>query len=486
MLNEYNKKRDFKKTSEPKGDTKSQKNKTKLKSKKVTKNKEKIFVIQYHQARTKHYDLRLEYNGVLLSWAVPKGLSQNPKDKRLAVMVEDHPLDYANFEGVIPKGNYGAGSVEIFDSGSYEPLSSFSTGLKKGHLKFLLNGEKLKGGWSLVKIDDKNWLAIKEDDQFATTNPKQLKNKKNPFDKCDVALATLTDKIPKGKQWLFEIKYDGYRMLSFVNNGKVKLSSRNDKDYTKKFNDIVESLKQLNEYSFVLDGEIVSFDKNGKSDFGLLQNNIKHQNSDFYYVIFDILALNGVDLRKKPLFERKEILERLLANAPNNLIYSKHIVNNGAKFFKLAKDKNLEGIVAKKIDSQYVGKRTTDWLKIKCYLRQEFVIAGYTKTEKNKYLSAILVGYYKNKKLIFVGKVGTGFTEEQKIELSNKFKKYERATCSFDEIPNKKNVIWLKPELVAEIQYAELTKSAVLRQPSFIGLRKDKDPTSIVLEQSKD
>lgn len=494
MLKEYNKKRNFKNTTEPKGEVKTSKKSTSTKTNKTptgikkqtnNKSKQKIFVVQYHQARAKHYDLRLEHKGVLLSWAVPKGLSQNPKDKRLAVMVEDHPIDYATFEGVIPKGNYGAGTVEIFDSGQYEQLKSFDAGLKKGQLKFALNGEKLKGAWSLVKIDSKNWLVIKENDQFAVAKKQNTKKIKNPFDKCEVELATLSKTIPKGNNWLFEIKYDGYRIVSFVQNGKVKLVSRNNKDYTKKFANIVESLKKIEQDAFIVDGEIVVFDQNGKSDFGLLQQNIKQQNSDFYYVIFDILALNGKDLRKQTLNERKKVLERIVAKASNNLVFSNYIVGKGTQSFNFAKKHNLEGIIAKKTDSEYIGKRTDDWLKIKCYLRQEFVIAGYTKTNKNKYVSAILVGYYDKNNLIYVGKVGTGFTEEQKIEISKKFKSLERKTCPFAEISNNKNAIWLKPELVAEIQFAEITKSGVLRQPSFIGLRKDKDPKNVVLEKAK-
>ncbi|MBR4003512.1 MAG: DNA ligase, partial [Clostridia bacterium] len=341
-LKEYNKKRNFNSTNEPQGKTKP------------TNTSELRFVIQYHQARAKHYDFRLEYDGVLLSWAVPKGLSLNPKDKRLAVHVEDHPIDYINFEGIIPKGNYGAGSVEIFDCGNYSPTIDFNKGLKKGHLKFVLNGEKLKGEWSLVKIDEKNWLIIKSEDEFAETKPKRkAKAIKNPFNKCEVQLATLSKSIPTSNDWLFEIKYDGYRILSFVENGKVKMLTRNNMDYTKKFQSIAKSLKKINQTAFIVDGEMVSFDKNGKSDFGLLQQNIKTGNNNFHYVIFDILSLNGEDLREIPLIERKKELEKLLVKADNNLIYSSHILGKGKESFKLAKEKQLEGIIAKKVDSAY-------------------------------------------------------------------------------------------------------------------------------------
>jgi len=465
-LKEYNKKRNFNKTNEPKGIKKP--------------SKTYKFVIQYHQARAKHYDFRLEYNGVLLSWAIPKGLSINPKDKRLAVQVEDHPLDYINFEGIIPKGNYGAGSVEIFDQGNYSPLDDFDYGLKKGHIKFLLNGEKYKGGWSLIRTDNTNWLIVKSVDQYAGIE--KIRNTKLPFTQCSVQLATLSKNIPEGPNWLFEIKYDGYRIVSYVEKQSVRMLTRNNIDYTKKFTDICNSLKKLDQDSFVVDGEIISLDQNGKSDFGLLQQNIKSGNNKFYYVLFDLLALNGDDLRGLSLLERKEKLELLLAKSDNNLIFSNHVINQGKECFNLAKEKRLEGIIAKKVYSKYSGKRNDDWLKIKCYLRQEFVIGGFTTSEKNEYLSAILVGYYDNDDLIFIGKVGTGFNENDKKFLNNKFKKYLAKESPFANNVKLNNIKWLKPELIAEIQYAELTKDHLLRQPSYIGLRQDKNPKDVNLE----
>lgn len=464
-LKEYNRKRDFNSTNEPKGKTKQRGSKK--------------FVIQYHKARANHYDFRLEYKGVLLSWAVPKGLSLNPKDKHLAVMVEDHPIEYINFEGIIPKGNYGAGTVDIFDSGEYQ-AEDLDKGLKKGHIKIILNGEKLKGGWSLVKTNDNNWLIIKTNDKFCQrTNRKNII--KNPFTNCPIQLATLSSNLPKGKGWVYEIKYDGYRILSFVENGKVKMLSRNGIDYTKKFNKLVAGLKSIEEKAFVVDGEVVVFDKDGKSDFGLLQNNIKNGKNNMYYVIFDLLSLNGEDLRDFPLVERKAKLERLLYKSDKCLMYSKHF-DKGKESFEFAKKNNLEGIVAKRLSSKYEGKRNKDWLKIKCYLRQEFVIAGFTTSTKNTILSALLLGYYRNEKLIYVGKVGTGLSEADKKELSVKFKTLTRKSCPFNEEVNEKNVTWLTPKLVAEIQYAELTKEKVLRQPSFIGLRKDKTAKEVTLE----
>ncbi len=465
-LKEYNKKRDFKATTEPKGKTKS--------------TSAKKFVIQYHEARAKHYDFRLEHKGVLLSWAVPKGLSKNPNVKRLAVMVEDHPIDYMNFEGVIPKGNYGAGTVEIFDKGDFLPIEDVSKGLKKGHIKIVLNGEKLKGAWSLIKTKGDQWLIIKIDDEYATLKEK-IKKTNLPFKACSVQLASMSKSIPKGKDWVFEIKYDGYRMLSFVEKGKVKILSRNGIDYSKKFEKICNALQKIDQDSFVIDGEIVSFDKKGRSDFGLLQESIKHKNHDLFYVIFDLLSLNGEDLRKKTLLERKEKLERLLFKADRSLIFSSH-VDKGKETFEFAKKNNLEGIIAKNINSIYSGTRNEDWLKIKCYYRQEFVIAGYTTTEKNELLSALLLGFYDKNKLIYVGKVGTGFSDRLSKELNSKFQKHIRKNCPFDEKINEKNVTWLTPFFVAEVQFAELTKEKLLRQASFIGLREDKKAKDVVLE----
>lgn len=464
-LTEYNKKRNFNKTSEPKGSVKSRKSNR--------------FVIQYHQARAKHYDFRLEYGGVLISWAVPKGLSTNPKDKRLAVMVEDHPVDYITFEGIIPKGNYGAGTVEIYDKGNYMPLEDMNKGLKKGHLKIVLNGEKLKGTWSLIRTNNNNWLVVKSEDEYVDeTKPKSTKL---PFRTCSTQLAILTDKIPKGKDWAFEIKYDGYRILSFVENGKVKMVTRNGVDYTSKFKNIIPSLKKLDAQNFVLDGEVVAFDENGRSDFGLLQNSIKQSKNNLKYVIFDLIAFNGEDLRDLPLSQRKAKLERLLFKYEDTLIYSQH-VNMGKQSFEFAKKNNLEGIMAKSLNSTYTGKRTHDWLKIKCYNRQEFVIAGYTSTEKNSLISALHLGYYSGKSLKYVGKVGTGFNDKDRKELHKLFQKQIRKTCPFSPKISEKNTTWLTPTFVAEIQYAELTKDGVLRQPSFIALRQDKSAKDVTLE----
>ncbi len=560
-LKKYNQKRNFNSTNEPKGEIKLNKNK-KISNKNIKNSKnnalkenfnknlikktKNIFVIQHHFARREHFDFRIEHNGVLLSWAVPKGLSANPADKRLAVMVEDHPLEYANFEGVIPAGNYGAGTVEIYDFGSYTPCYDVDFGLKKGHIKIILNGKIFNGEYSLIKMDDKNWLIKKSDLQAENLNEKIIKNSnknqkiiknlnkviakkldhqvsvaissaknnknssknknviarsvsdvaisstknnknssKNPFNKCDVQLCTLTNKIPSGKNWAFEIKYDGYRILTFKQNEKINLITRNGQDYTQKLPTIAESLKFF-KHNFVLDGEVVSFDEAGRSDFGLLQQNLKLNPEQTQYVVFDLLALNGKDLRSTPLLKRKEMLKNLLINSPNNLIFSQHVLGEGSKCFTFAKQHNLEGIVAKEINSTYNGKRDETWLKIKCYMRQEFVICGYVTTPKNPVLSALILAYYCNKNLIFVGKVGTGFNEADKLNLSKKLNKIKAQNCPLITNPLKKeNVVWVKPKLVAEIQFAELTKENILRQPSFIALREDKSAKDVVLEANK-
>lgn len=459
-LEKYIKKRNFDKTSEPRGN--------------VKKTKSNRFVVQFHQARAKHYDFRLEYNGVLLSWAVPKGISENFKIKRLAVKVEDHPVDYINFEGVIPKGNYGAGTVEIFDKGKYVPLKEMEKGLKTGHIKIFLVGEKLYGAWSLIKTDGDNWLIVKiEDGIDKRCIKKQVEDSGLPFKKTEVMLATLSQKIPKTKGWLSEIKYDGYRMVTFAEKGKVQMFSRNHVSYTKKFTSVCDAVKKVEQSSFVLDGEIVSFDQKGKSDFGLLQQNIRQKKDDYYYVIFDLLALNGEDLRELPLTERKNKLERILFKADERLIYSSH-VEDAEKCFEFAKQNELEGIVMKKTQSQYQGGRSENWLKIKNNLRREFVIGGYTTSDKNSVISAILVGYYEKNSLIYVGKVGTGLDYDKKQELKKLFNKLTVKVCPFKNGVKEKNANWIKPEIVAEIKFTEFTKDGRLRQPSFVGLREDK------------
>ncbi len=523
-LKRYIEKRNFLKTPEPSGE-------------KLTKSESKlIFSVQHHVASHDHFDFRLQWGDVLVSFAVPKGPSFNPNDKRLAVHVEDHPLDYATFEGTIPKGEYGGGTVLLWDTGYFLPKQNFDKGLKKGSLKFELFGKRLKGGWTLVRLknDEKNWLLIKEKDQFAQncegiskykasvlsgktikqiTEENDLKDitkktEKNPFKSVDLQLCTLAKNVPQDDDYIFEVKYDGYRIVAFIENNDVKLFTRNHTDFSQKFPKIVEQLKLLaGKKAMVFDGEVILPDQLGRPDFQALQNHMKSGSDDVVYMIFDLLALNGKDLRDIPLWQRKEKLQSLLSkNNYQNIKFAEHFEGDGQKFFKAVEKMGLEGVVAKNKFSKYVGTRNEDWLKIKCYRRQEFVVGGYLSSEKKK-LSALLLGVYEKDKLKFVGKCGTGFDEKESEDLLSKFEKNLSKKSPFTEkdilkLVTKKSVFtvikersgsaekkvkifWLKPKFVAEIQFAELTKDGVLRQASFKGLRQDKKACDVVFETPK-
>ncbi len=498
-LDKYNKKRNFNKTSEPKGNKKNS-------------NRELIFVVQHHLARKDHYDFRLEHNGVLKSWAVPKGPSFNPKDKRLAIQVEDHPFDYKDFEGTIPQGEYGGGTVMIWDEGTYTPILDMDQGLKKGSIKFSLNGSRLKGNWALVKLhneeNENNWLLIKEKDEYTKdidgiskytksvrTNRtmKQISENKNssipsnPFDRVEVALAKLVNEVPNEKDWLYEIKYDGYRIISFIDNKKIRLVTRNHNDYTSKFNELIDPLKDISKgHSMVLDGEAVVIDDQGRSDFQALQGYLKNPNDqNLCYVIFDILAYDGEDLRDIPLIKRKQTLEKILKNSPKSLIYSTHVEGQGKACLKVAFEKNLEGIIGKKKESVYTSKRNGDWIKIKCIKGQEFVIGGYTlSTKRDTGISSLLLGVYEEDQFIYVGRAG-GFSKVDMDELESKTRKLIRKSSPFTNTPKPQNgetLNWLKPELIAEIKFAEWTSEGLLRQAKYKGLRSDKIATSVKKE----
>ena len=533
ILNEYNKKRNFDKTSEPKAKTKpepkpetlsqkskgekSKNQKSKSQKLKVKKSKDKKsdlkFVVQHHLARNDHFDFRLEWQGALLSWAVPKGPSFNPKDKRLAIQVEDHPLDYRNFEGTIPKGEYGGGTVMLWDEGTWSPLNDIKTGLKEGTIKFNLNGKRLKGNWALIKLKGKdnenNWILLKENDEFALKKNdiskfntsirtgrtmQEIENKikknmaKNPFKTLEVQLVQSVNIAPETDDWIYEIKYDGYRIIAFVENNEVKLVTRNKTDFTHYFSKIANSLIALSAgRAMILDGEIVITNKGGKTDFQLLQNHMKKSGENPSYVIFDLLALDGKDLRKQPLLERKQILENLLKNSPENISYSAHIAGNGKEIFQEICKLGLEGIVGKKSNSVYSGTRNGDWIKLKCVLRQEFVIGGYTLTgKKTSGVSSLLLGYYENEKLIYAGRSGTGMTHKISTEIEKTLKSISQKKCPFEHISGiKKNevTIYVKPIIVAEIQFAEWTQENLLRQASFKGIRSDKNPKDVIKEK---
>lgn len=498
-LYEYNNKRNFERTLEPEGQP--------------AESEEGLrFVVQHHLARRDHYDLRLEWAGVLLSWAVPKGPSYDRKDKRLAVQVEDHPLEYRSFEGTIPKGEYGAGVVMLWDEGLWESYTNVEEGLKKGELKFLLKGRRLKGKWALVRWkaisgeEKNNWLLLKEKDeyvrdtdgisQFITSirtgrtmtqieDGEEHRITRNPFQTAEVQLAKLVKTLPDGEDWLYELKYDGYRILAFVEGSSIHLITRNGKDYTKRFQEIALSLLEFAAWkSMVLDGEMVVTDASGKTDFQALQHYVSNPRGQrLTYIVFDLLALEGEDLRDKQLIDRKTILEALMRNAPKNLYYSRYIKGNGKQSFAVACELDMEGIVGKRAASTYSGTRNGDWIKLKCDKRQEFVIGGYTRSEKKSQgISSILLGIYEGEELIYAGRAGTGFTEAQLLVLEKEFENIIRATSPFRLAPKPRTnetIIWLAPEQVAEIKFAEWTKENLLRQASFKGIRTDKDPKEI-------
>ncbi len=505
-IHKYLKKRDFSKTSEPKGSQKTDK----LLS----------FVVQRHHAMSLHYDLRLEVNGVLKSWAVPKGPSLNPKDKRLAMMVEDHPLDYKNFEGEIPKGNYGAGVVNIWDFGTYEPIDgikSLKKNLESGDFKFKLSGKKLKGEFALIKIRDEKqnaWLLIKHRDEHAVNKPynsedlvsktikEQGKKFKSAKDKpaenkpekepskviFKPMLATLSEHIFDDNEWVYEKKFDGYRILAH-NYKTVELISRNKINYSKQYQKITDALKYLPENT-VIDGELVIEDKNGLSNFQALQNYEKESTSQLLkYYVFDILLLNDNDVRDLPLLQRKKLIQKLLLNLNHDdLIYVDHEIKTGKKLYEKALKNNWEGVIAKKAASEYSNLRSEQWLKFKLTKSIDAIICGYTKPSgSRKYFGALILGIYKNGKLEYIGNCGTGFTDNLLKSLYVKFENLIIKTNPFIEsVEKEKSAIWLKPKMVCEVNYSEFTQDKHLRHPVFKGLRSDKKISEINIDTKID
>ena len=474
-LTSYSQKRNFAQTPEPAG--------------KTEKPGETLhFVVQHHLASREHYDFRLEWQGALKSWAVPKGPSTDPADKRLAVRVEDHPLAYRHFEGTIPKGQYGGGTVAIWDEGTYEPIA-----FGEDSIKIVLHGKRLKGPWTLVKMKDQkkdNWLLIKERDHPGRHALQG--GELNPFDHADAQLAKLVQAVPTGEGWLYELKYDGYRILSFVEGGRVRLLTRGGGDYTQKFKPAARALAQLAEgRAMVLDGEMVAADTRGRPDFQALQGYLKHpagQEKRLQYMVFDLLALDGADLRQEPLVKRKALLAALLAGAPEPLRYSAHIEGQGGALLEEARKASLEGIVGKRADSVYAGTRNGDWVKLKCGPRQEFVIGGYTISPKRESgVSALLLGVYREGALVYCGRAG-GFSQKDMDELEAKCKPIIRKTPPFREAPGARpgeRVFWLRPQYAAEIAFAEWTREGLLRQAKFKGLREDKNIKEITREDAE-
>ena len=495
-LKKYNSKRNFDITNEPEGRV-GRSNHRKLK-----------FSVQHHMARADHYDLRLELGGVALSWAVPKGPSFCTADKRLAMRVEDHPLDYMDFEGTIPKGEYGGGTVMLWDEGEWTPRVDPERGIAEGSLKFNLAGQRLKGDWALVKIKNSDgsgepWLLIKERDGYAKNTAgisrfsRGVRSGKsmaqiaksaasNPFKQADVMLAKLCDILPSGKGWIYELKYDGHRTLGFSEGGKTALFTRNGYNCTSSFSVAADALsKVFNSRAAVVDGEMVVAGEDGIPDFGALQAYIKNKSVDgINYVIFDILALDGEDLRKLPLFERKQKLKTLLKNAPPVLSYSEHTEKMTKNDIEAIKNRGIEGIVAKRVDSAYVAGKNGDWQKLKFRNAREFVIGGYTLSEAGE-LRSLLVGFYEDDKLVFAGRVGTGFTEESRRELKKQLTVLERKTPPFSSVPKefKENTVWVKSALAVQVDFAEITAAGLLRQASFKGLRSDKTMKEIDRER---
>ena len=572
-LDAYHKKRDFGVTSEPRGSK--------------TRRKGNSFVVQKHDASRLHYDFRLELDGVLKSWAVARGPSLVPGEKRLAVHVEDHPLDYGSFEGTIPEGQYGAGTVLVWDRGTWEPEGDPHAGYAKGHLDFTLNGQKLKGKWHLVRMRPRhgekadNWLLIKANDAEARTaeDPDILEQEPNsvltgrslqdiasdvhsrswtsgkpahastatanspraralaPLTRPKAAarqatksgasryaarktskakrpatfafkapkaakraalpkfvapmLPTLVETPPSSAGWVHEIKFDGYRIEAVLDGGKVILRTRKGLDWTDRFPTVAGAVAELPANKCIIDGEIVVEDKDGISDFAALQNALKEGKTEgLIYHAFDILHLDGFDLTKVPLIERKDLLGALLkaGGGDRTLRFSEHFDENGDLMLQHICRLGAEGIVSKRRDSPYRPGRTTDWTKSKCANRQEFVILGYVpSTTAHKAIGSLVLGYYDKGKLVHAGRVGTGFSNKVAADLY--------AELQRDRIPKppvatplpaeaRRNVVWIEPTRVAEAEFRGWTADGNLRQASFKGLREDKDPKDIVREKA--
>jgi bifunctional non-homologous end joining protein LigD len=474
-LTEYHRKRDFHVTSEPAG-----------RKARPSKNSHLIFVVQEHHASHLHYDFRLEWGGVLHSWAVPKGPSMNPKDKRLAVQVEDHPLEYASFEGEIPENQYGAGQVYRWDSGTWIPSGDVDEGLKSGKLEFELRGKKLRGTFLLLRLASKNgsrsrkpnWLLMKRAERAAA---------ESGF--IEPQLAQLATEPPSGDQWLHEPKFDGYRIQAHLGRG-VHLISRRGSDWTARYELVARDLAKLKLKGAVLDGEVVWQEGTGNS-FQKLQNSMSAKSTDpLVYWVFDILTLRGRDLRSLPLRERKRELETIFKK--QNL---KHIRLTpalevaGTKMLEASCGMKYEGIVSKRVDAPYASGRTSSWVKAKCGMRQEFVIAGYTEGKglRAGHFGSLLLGVYEGPRLRYVGRVGTGFDVETLRQLKKRLVKLKRKDSPFDlGEPRMKDVHWIKPELVAEISFVGWTNQRILRSPVFQGLREDKPARQVVVEKPRD
>lgn len=520
-LAKYNAKRDFAKTSEPRGQ--------------LEPGQGNRFMVQKHDATRLHWDLRLEVDGVMKSWAVTRGPSLNPADKRLAVQTEDHPLSYSDFEGTIPAKEYGGGTVMLWDDGSWAPIAGKSAkDLEKGHLHFVLNGERMKGEWLLIRLKPRgkernvNWLLRKIDDEFAAGSDdlvetaltsiktgrtmqqialaeqapelaswRKLRGARvaeaKPKRKLVAAteaipsfrspqLCTLVDSVPAGSGWIHEVKYDGYRALVAVAGGKAKVFTRSGLDWSDKFPGIAAAAAAgLPIGSALIDGEIVAF-KQGRPDFSTLKTAIS-DGGDMTLFAFDLLAVDGERLEKLPTVQRKERLRAIVAGTDDRLQFAEHIVGSGETLFATMCREGYEGIVSKRADAPYAGKRTQDWLKIKCLRRQEFVIVGWLDSDKGRGFRSLLLGVHDGGTLKYAGKVGTGFSQETIADLSARLARLSRQTPTVTAPKAAtRGAHWVTPRLVAEVAFAETTPDGVLRHSSFLGLRDDKAADQVVAE----
>jgi bifunctional non-homologous end joining protein LigD len=441
------------------------------------KSRRPIFVVQRHDARRLHYDFRLERGGALASWAVPKGVPLEPGSRALAVHVEDHPLEYATFAGEIPKGEYGAGSVEIWDDGTYDLVEE----KPDGQLTVRLHGRRLNGEWTLVpaRLDGKeqNWLLIR---RRGDAEP-------GPRHEYGPMLATLVDEVPAGPDWLFEVKFDGYRAVAYVEGGETRLRSRNGNDLTERFAPVAAQVTHaVKTPSAVVDGEVCRLDPNGRASFSELQRGT----GPLVYYVFDLLEADGVPLVGLPLVERRSRLRQLL-DARNRTVLWSDDFPDGAALLRAADEQCLEGVIAKRPESRYLeGRRTRDWLKIKVQREQEFLIAGYTRGtgRRARSFGSLVLAVREHRGLRYVGNVGTGFDEAEIQKLLNLLEPLHRAAAPFDEVPKlprvkRSDIQWVEPRLVAEVRFGEWTHDGHLRHPAYLGLRDDKDPAEVVAER---
>ncbi len=537
-LTKYRAKRDFTKTPEPKG--------------RLDADQGNRYLIQKHAASHLHYDLRLELDGALKSWAVPKGPSPDPKDRRLATAVEDHPVAYGSFEGIIPRGEYGGGTVMLWDQGTWEPVGDARESLANGKLVFKVYGQRMKGEWTLVKTRSRDkrgnsWLLIKHHDDEerpgdngALVNDNQTsvlsgrtmdeiaadgnkvwktnraqpaaEEKETPSRKVSPKrgsstpakgktekmpgftppqLATLSTSAPKGSEWVHEVKFDGYRMVSYIDHGDVTIYSRNGKDWTSKFRTIASRLAALAVDSAVVDGELVVTDAQGRSDFSQLKDALsKGESNRLQYYLFDLLYLNGHSLVDQPLRERKNALQELLtkkgpADNSHNIFFSTDFAEDAGYFLQNVCSMKLEGMVSKRVDAPYHPGRSKTWLKTKCQKRQEFVIGGFTRPSNGGTgVGALLLGFYDDGKLVYSGRVGTGFTADSSRKIRKMLDNLVQADDPYSDmtVDGRRGAIWVRPQLVAEVEFTEWTPDGRLRHPSFKGLREDKPARSVVKE----